>query len=73
MGEPVRLELTGDEALVLFDFRQRFDDEVTVVIRDQAEERALWSLQRSIAPGRLGQRSSDDPGTGSCTHRCAMG
>lgn len=27
----------------------------------------------SIAPGRLGQRPSNDPGTGSCTHRCAMG
>ncbi|MFZ5828459.1 MAG: hypothetical protein ACOY3P_00135 [Planctomycetota bacterium] len=44
MGEPVHLELTGDEALVLFDFLQRFDDEQTLAIRDQAEERALWNL-----------------------------
>ena len=44
MGEPVHLELTGDEALVLFDFLQRFDDEANLVIRDQAEERALWNL-----------------------------
>lgn len=44
MGGPIRLELTGDEALVLFDFLQRFDDEGALVIRDQAEERALWNL-----------------------------
>jgi hypothetical protein len=44
MREPVRFELTGDEALVLFDFLQRFDDEGTLAIRDQAEERALWNL-----------------------------
>ena len=44
MGEPVRLELTSDEALVLFEFLQRFDDEDTLAIRDQAEERALGNL-----------------------------
>jgi hypothetical protein len=44
MREPIRLELTGDEALVLFDLLQRFDDEGTLTIRDQAEERALWNL-----------------------------
>ena len=44
MGEAVRLELTGDEALVLFDLAQRFDDDGTLALRDQAEERALWNL-----------------------------
>ena len=44
MGEPVRIELSGDEALVLFAFLQRFDDEDTLAIADQAEERALWNL-----------------------------
>jgi len=44
MGESVRLELTGDEALVLFEFLARFDDEGTLAVQDQAEERALWNL-----------------------------
>lgn len=44
MGEPIRLELTEDEALVLFDFLLRFDDSETLTIQDQAEERALWNL-----------------------------
>ena len=44
MGEPVRLELTGDEALVLFEFLARFDDHQTLSLQDQAEERALWNL-----------------------------
>ena len=45
MGDPVRLELTGDEALVLFEFLFRFDDDGSLTIQDQAEERALWKLQ----------------------------
>jgi hypothetical protein len=44
MGGPVHLELTGDEALVLFEFLARFDNESTLQIQDQAEERALWNL-----------------------------
>lgn len=44
MRDPVRLDLTGDEALVLFEFLQRFDDEGMLIISDQAEERALWNL-----------------------------
>lgn len=44
MGEPIRLELTGDEALVLFEFLARFDEDGTLAIQDQAEERALWNL-----------------------------
>lgn len=44
MAEAVRVDLTADEALVLFDFLQRFDDEGELTIRDQAEERSLWNL-----------------------------
>lgn len=38
------ITLTGDEALVLFEFlaRFRFDKELKII--DQAEERALWNL-----------------------------
>jgi hypothetical protein len=44
MAEPVRLELTGDESLVLFEFLARFDDAGSLAVQDQAEERALWNL-----------------------------
>ena len=44
MGEPTRLELTGDEALVLFEFLSRFSENDTLTIEDQAEERVLWKL-----------------------------
>jgi len=45
MSEPVRLELTGDEALVLFEFLSRFEDKGALSVEDQAEERALWNLR----------------------------
>ncbi len=44
MGSPVQIELSEDEALVLFDFLARFDSGGTLVLGDQAEERALWNL-----------------------------
>jgi hypothetical protein len=44
MGEPVTIELTGDEALVLFEFLSRFSDTDTLSLEDQAEARALWNL-----------------------------
>lgn len=44
MGQPVQLELTEDEALVLFEFLARFDDSDTLSLVDQAEERMLWNL-----------------------------
>jgi hypothetical protein len=44
MGEPVTVELTGDEALILFEFLSRFSDTDTLSLEDQAEARALWNL-----------------------------
>jgi hypothetical protein len=44
MGEAVHLKLSNDMALVLFEFLHRFDDERSLIIADQAEERALWNL-----------------------------
>jgi hypothetical protein len=44
MGEPVRVALTGDEALVLFEFLARYVESDAIVIEDQAEQRALWNL-----------------------------
>ena len=40
----VKITLTSDEALVLFDFLQRFSETEKLEITDQAEERALWNL-----------------------------
>jgi hypothetical protein len=44
MREPVRLELTADEALVLFDFLSRFSNTDGLAIEDPAEQRALWNV-----------------------------
>lgn len=44
MGEQVRLELTADEALVLFDFLSRFSDTDVLAVEDKAEQRALWNV-----------------------------
>ena len=44
MNEPVRLALTNDEALVLFEFLSRFDDTDTLTIQDQAEKRVLSNV-----------------------------
>ena len=40
----VRIELTGDEALVLFDFLERFSESNKLELEDQAEQRVLWDL-----------------------------
>lgn len=45
MSDSVRLELTRDEALVLFEFLARCDDNETLTLEDQAEERVLWKLE----------------------------
>ena len=42
--EDVTVTLTGDEAVVLFEFLQRFSNTDKLTIEDQAEERALWNL-----------------------------
>jgi len=44
-NENVQIEITKDEALVLFEFLWRFSETATLAIEDQAEERALWNLK----------------------------
>jgi hypothetical protein len=44
VSQKVQIELTGDEALVLFDLLSRYSDSESLVIEDQAEQRALWNL-----------------------------
>lgn len=38
------IEIGADEALVLFEFLQRFVESDSLTIEDQAEERVLWNL-----------------------------
>lgn len=40
----VLLPLTLDEAVVLFEFLQRYSNTDRLSIEDQAEQRALWNL-----------------------------
>jgi hypothetical protein len=44
-GRKILVELTNQEALVLFEFLRRCDDENTYKFADQAEERMLWKLE----------------------------
>jgi hypothetical protein len=41
----VIIELTGDEALVFFDWIARFNEREDVVFDDQAEQRVLWDIE----------------------------
>ena len=40
----MQIELTSDEALVLFELLSRYSASEALVIDDQAEQRALWNL-----------------------------
>lgn len=44
------IELTPDEALVLFEFLRRSDDEGAYRFADQAEQRVVWNLEIAIQP-----------------------
>lgn len=48
-GDKVFLELTKEEAIVLFDWISRLnEEEKPELFRDQAEERVLWDVEASI-------------------------
>jgi hypothetical protein len=46
--EPVTIQLTGDEALVLFDWIGRFNEDGDGTFRDQAEQRVLWNIEARL-------------------------
>ncbi len=46
--EIISVELTNREALVLFEFLRRCDDEGSYSFVDQAEERVLWTVEGSL-------------------------
>ncbi len=43
--EKVKIELTKDEAIVLFEFLTRFSANKKLNVEHQSEQRALWDLQ----------------------------
>ena len=45
MDERITIELSGDEALILFDWIKRFNERDSSDFEDQAEERVLWNLE----------------------------
>ncbi|MBA2114051.1 hypothetical protein [Bremerella alba] len=47
-SETISVELTQQQALVLFEYLRRCDEEERYVFRDQAEQRALWDLECSL-------------------------
>ena len=47
-GPKVRLELSGDEALVFFDWLRRFNHTGTKSFEDQAEQRVLWDIESML-------------------------
>ena len=40
----IKVEITKDEALVLFEFLSRYSDTDSLEIEHQSEQRALWNL-----------------------------
>lgn len=48
MSTTVTLELTGDQALVLFDWIVRFNNRESEAFEDQAEQRVLWDIEARL-------------------------
>ncbi len=48
MSKPVRIELTGDEGLVLLDLLTRINATSPLTLEDQAEQRVLWDLESML-------------------------
>lgn len=48
-NKKVNIELTNDEAVVLFEFLSRFNQsELTGSFEDQAEQRVLWNIESDL-------------------------
>ena len=48
MNKSVSIELTGDQAIVLFDWIKRFNEGEDEGFQDQAEERVLWNIEAML-------------------------
>jgi hypothetical protein len=47
-AERITVELTSDEALVLFEWLRRFSKREDMRFEDQAEQRVLWDVEASL-------------------------
>ena len=61
LPERIVVELTRCEALVLFEFLRRCDEEEKYAFHDQAEQRVLWNLECLLQP-QLAEVFSPDYG-----------
>ena len=48
MSDTVTIQLTPDEALVMFDWLSRFNESGDGTFRDQAEQRVLWDVHAAL-------------------------
>jgi hypothetical protein len=48
MTEKIKIELTKDEALVLFEWLARKDEAGTRSFEDEAEEKVFWAVQAQL-------------------------
>ena len=55
----VKIELTSDEALVLYDWLTRFNQRADTDCADQAEERVLFDLEAMLEKVLVGPLQSD--------------
>ena len=44
MSENIQIEISKDEAIVLFEFLSRFSEEEILQVEDQSEARVLWNI-----------------------------
>lgn len=61
MGEDEHfsVKLSGDEALVLFDWLARFNESNSSNLTDQAEQRVLWDIESSLESALIQVFSED--------------
>lgn len=48
LSESVRIELSEDQALVLFDWLCRLNESSAASVADTAEQRVLWDIQSGL-------------------------
>ncbi len=48
MEEPIKLLLTKDESIVLFEILSRFGENDTLTIEDQSESKVLWNIHCNL-------------------------
>lgn len=48
MADAVAIQLTPEEALVVFEWLSRFNESGDSTFRDQAEQRVLWGIEAAL-------------------------